>query len=52
MTEIARFAENCLFAPSEPFFGETETSQIGRKRETKWKNMGVDFGGIGGDRLT
>ena len=37
MTEIAIFAENSLFAPSEPFFGDTQTSQKGRKKETKWK---------------
>ena len=37
MTEIARFAENSLFAPSEPFFGETQTSQKGRKKGAKWK---------------
>ena len=47
MTEIARFAENSLFAPSEPFFGETQTRQKGRKKE-KYEG---DFGGIGGDRL-
>ena len=37
MTEIAKFAENSLFAPSEPFFVETQTSQKERKKETKWK---------------
>ncbi len=42
MTEIARFAENSLFAPSEPFFGDTQTSQIGRKKE----KYGGDFGWI------
>ena len=46
MTEIARFAEKSLFSPSEPFFGETPTSQKGRKKETKWKNRGGDFGGL------
>ena len=42
MTEIARFAENSLFCPFEPFFGETQTSQKGRKME----KYGGDFGGI------
>ena len=42
MTEIAIFAENGLFAPSEPFFGETQTSQKGRKKE----KFGGDFGWI------
>ena len=37
MTEIARFAETGLFAPSEPFFGETQTSQKGRKKEQNAK---------------
>ena len=47
MTEIARFAENSLFAPSEPFFGETQTSQVGRKKKQKQKNRGGNFCGIG-----
>ena len=37
MTEIARFAENSLFAPSEPFFGETQTRQKERKKGAKRK---------------
>ena len=37
MTEIARFAETGLFAPSEPFFVETQTSQKGRKKEQNGK---------------
>ena len=51
MTEIARFAENSLFAPSEPFFGDTQTSQIGRKKGAKWKNRGGNFGGLELDRM-
>ena len=51
MTEIARFAEKSLFAPSEPFCGETQTSQKGRKKETKWKNMGGNFAGLELDRM-
>ncbi len=46
MTEIARFAETGLFAPSEPFFGETQTSQKGRKKETKWKIWEAIFAGF------
>ena len=37
MTEIAIFAENSLFAPSEPFFVETQTCQKGRKKEQNGK---------------
>ena len=51
MTEIARFAENSLFASSEPFFVETQTSQKGRKKETKWKNRGGNFGGLELNRI-
>ena len=47
MTEIAIFAENSLFAPSEPFFGETQTSQKGRKKGANRKNRGGNFCGIG-----
>ena len=46
MTEIARFAEKSLFCPFAPFFGETQTSQKGRKKGDKMENMGGDFGGI------
>ena len=46
MTEIARFAENCLFAPSEPFFVETETSQKGRKKEQNGKIGEAILGGL------
>ena len=49
MTEIARFAENSLFAPSEPFFGDTQTSQIGRKKGAKWKNKGAKWKNKGGN---
>ena len=51
MTEIAIFAENGLFAPSEPFFGETQTSQKGRKKETKWKIWEAIFAGFELDRM-
>ena len=46
MTEIARFAENILFAPSEPFCGETQTRQKGRKKGDKMENRGGNFCGI------
>ena len=46
MTEIARFVENSLFAPSEPFFGETQTSQKGRKKGAKWKIWEAIFAGL------
>ena len=46
MTEIARFAENSLFAPSEPFFGDTQTSQIGRKKEQNGKIREAILGGF------
>ena len=46
MTEIARFAENSLFAPSEPFFVETQTSQIGRKKEQNGKIGEAIFAGL------
>ena len=51
MTEIARFAENSLFCPSEPFFGETQTSQIGRKKEQNGKIGEVIFGGLELDQM-
>ena len=46
MTEIARFAENSLFCPFAPFFGETQTSQIGRKKGAKWKIEEAIFAGF------
>ena len=42
MTEIARFAENSLFCPFAPFFGETQT----RQKKEKGKNMEVILGGF------
>ena len=51
MTEIARFAENSLFAPFAPFFGETQTTQKGRKKETKWKIWEAIFAGFELDRM-
>ena len=51
MTEIAIFAENSLFAPSEPFFGETQTSQKGRKKRAKWKIWEAIFAGFELDRM-
>ena len=51
MTEIARFAENSLFAPSEPFFGETQTSQKGRKKEQNGKIEEAIFAGLELDRM-
>ena len=46
MTEIARFAENSLFCPFAPFFSETQTTQKGRKKKTKWENRGGNFAGL------
>ena len=46
MTEIARFAEPGLFCPFAPFFGETQTSQIGRKKGAKWKIWEAIFAGF------
>ena len=43
MTEIARFAENSLFCPFAPFFGETQTSQKGRKKGDKMEKYGRQF---------
>ena len=51
MTEIARFAENSLFCPFAPFFGETQTSQIGRKKGAKWKIWEAIFAGFELDRM-
>ena len=51
MTEIARFAENGLFCPFAPFFGDTQTSQIGRKKGANWKIWETIFAGFGGDEM-
>ena len=51
MTEIARFAENSLFCPFAPFFGETQTSQKGRKKGANRKNREGNFCGIGTYRM-
>ena len=51
MTEIARFAENSLFAPFAPFFSETQTSQKGRKKEQNGKIREAILGGFELDRM-
>ena len=51
MTEIARFAETGLFAPSEPFFGETQTTPKRKKKGAKWKIEEANFAGFELDRL-
>ena len=51
MTEIAIFAGNGLFAPSEPFFVETLTSQKGRKKERNGKIGEAIFAGFELDRM-